>query len=161
MNVRKLAWAALPLVLGIVAWTPPVAAHDNDRDHDRDVSAATIAARQKYFGEENVDRRSGDVRGDRVIFSWATNASLAVSVEGRIVLLDTYINRPELPPLPGQPDLRRSPLSPQELVDLQPAAIFLGHGHGDHADNAAFIAKQLNIPIYSSPETCDVMQADV
>jgi hypothetical protein len=84
-----------------------------------------------------------------------------VSIRGRIVLLDTYINRPELPPAAGAADLRRSPISIQELVALAPEAIFLGHGHGDHADNAAYIAKQLNIPIYSSPETCDAMQADV
>ena len=106
-------------------------------------------------------RVSGEVRADRVIFSWVTNASLAVSIRGRIVLLDTYINRPELPPAAGAADLRRSPISVQELVALAPEAIFLGHGHGDHADNAAYIAKQLDIPIYSSPETCDAMQADV
>ena len=163
MNARKFSWAALPLVLGIATWTPPAAAHDGDRDHGRDhrASAETIAIRQHFFGAENVDARTGEVRRDRVIFSWTTNASLAVSIEGRIVLLDTYINRPELPPAPRQPDLRRSPLSPQDLVNLEPEAIFLGHGHGDHADNAAFVAKQLDIPIYSSPETCDAMQVDV
>jgi hypothetical protein len=125
------------------------------------VSEDTIAARERFFGAENVDAVSGQVRADRVIFSWVTNASLAVSIRGRIVLLDTYINRPELPPAAGAADLRRSPISIQELVALAPEAIFLGHGHGDHADNAAYIAKQLNIPIYASPETCDVMQADV
>jgi hypothetical protein len=125
------------------------------------VSPDTIAARSRFFGAENVDQSSGQVRADRVIFSWVTNASLAVSVEGRIVLLDTYINRPELPPAAGTADLRRSPISIQELLALAPEAIFLGHGHGDHADNAAYIAKWLNIPIYASPETCDVMQADV
>ncbi len=158
MNLGKLAWAALPIALGIASWAAPAAAH---RDDDDDASAATIAARQRFFGAENVDPRSGDVRRDRVIFSWATNASLAVSIKGRIVLLDTYINRPELPPIPGAADLRRSPINVQELVDLHPEAIFLGHGHGDHADNAAYIAKWLSIPIYSSPETCDVMQVDV
>jgi hypothetical protein len=127
----------------------------------RIVSPETIAARARFFGAENVDERNGEVRADRVIFSWVTNASLAVSVRGRIVLLDTYINRPELPPEAGAPDLRRSPISIQELIALAPEAIFLGHGHGDHADNAAYIAKLLNIPIYASPETCDVMQADV
>jgi hypothetical protein len=125
------------------------------------VSQDTIAARARFFGSENVDAVSGEVRADRVIFSWITNASLAVSIRGRIVLLDSYINRPELPPAAGAADLRRSPISIQELVALAPEAIFIGHGHGDHADNAAFIAKQLNIPIYASPETCDVMQADV
>lgn len=158
MNLRRSAWAALPIVLSIAAWPAFAATH---RDDDDDAGAATIAARQRFFGAENVDARDGGVRRDRVIFSWATNASLAVSIKGRIVLLDTYINRPELPPAPGAPDLRRSPLSVQELVELHPEAIFLGHGHGDHADNAAYIAKWLNIPIYSSPETCDVMQADV
>ena len=125
------------------------------------VSQDTIAARERFFGAENVDAVSGQVRADRVIFSWVTNASLAVSIRGRIVLLDTYINRPELLPAAGAADLRRSPISIQELVALAPEAIFLGHGHGDHADNAAYIAKLLDIPIYTSPETCDAMQADV
>src|SRR5215467_11487231 len=125
------------------------------------VSQDTIAARERFFGAENVDAVSGQVRADRVIFSWVTNASLAVSIRGRIVLLDSYINRPELPPAAGAADLRRSPISVQELLALAPEAIFLGHGHGDHADNAAYVAKWLDIPIYASPETCDAMQADV
>jgi hypothetical protein len=154
----KTKWVVLAAAFAgscICSWADTVAAGKND------ASAATIAARQKFFGIENVDLWSGQVRPDLVIFSWTTNASLAASIEGRIVLLDTYINRLEIAPPPGQPDLRRTPVNVQELVDLHPEAIFLGHGHGDHADNAAFIAKWLNIPIYSTPETCDVMQADV
>jgi hypothetical protein len=88
-----------------------------------------------------------------------TNASVALSLMGDVVLLDTYIHRLELPPTGA--DTRRTPINYQDLIDLHPQAIFLGHGHGDHADNAAYIAKWLNIPIYASPETCDVMQADV
>ena len=148
---------ALAFILSaVIGCVSPVVA-----DPRHGVSEDTIAARARFFGAENVDTRNGEVRADRVIFSWVTNASLAVSIRGRIVLLDTYINRPELPPAAGAADLRRSPISIQELVALAPEAIFLGHGHGDHADNAAYIAKQLNIPIYSSPETCDAMQADV
>jgi hypothetical protein len=158
VNVRKLPWAALPLVLSVAAWTPPVSAHPDNAPH---ANAATIAAREKFFGAENVDTGDGDVRNDRVIFSWATNASIAVSIKGRIVLLDTYINRLEVAPPEGVSDLRRTPIDVQDLIDLHPEAIFLGHGHGDHADNAAYIAKWLNIPIYASPETCDVMQVDV
>jgi len=44
---------------------------------------------------------------------------------------------------------------------VRPEAIFLGHGHGDHADNAAYVAKWTGAPIYASPETCLVMQQDV
>jgi len=78
---------------------------------------------------------------------------------GRIILLDSYINRPELPTAPL--DKRRTPILPQDFVDVGPEAIFLGHGHGDHADNAAFVAKWTGATIYASPETCDVMQQDV
>jgi hypothetical protein len=48
----------------------------------------------------------------------------------------------------------------EDLVSLRPEAIFLGHGHFDHADNAAFVAGTLGIPIYSSQETCVAMQQD-
>ena len=114
---------------------------------------ATIAARQKLFGAENVNASSGAVAKDKVILSWITNASYAASFQGRVVLLDTWITRAEATP-------GRNPFVVQDLVDLHPEAIFIGHGHGDHADNAAYIAKSLNIPIYASPETCDAMQAD-
>ncbi len=154
--MREAALAVVPVILGICAWGNSAAARDND-----DANAAMIAARQKFFGAENVDPWRGDVRRDRVIVSWVTNASLAASIEGRIVLLDTYVNRLEVAPPPDGSDLRRTPINVQDLVDLRPEAIFLGHGHGDHADNAAYIAKWLNIPIYSTPETCDVMQVDV
>ena len=126
-----------------------------------DADSAVVAARSKFFGAENVDQRTAQVRRDRVLVSWLTNATLAASIKGRVVLLDTYLNRPEVAPPDGQPDLRRTPIDVQDMVNLRPEAIFLGHGHGDHADNAAYIAKNTGAPIYSSPETCDVMQQDV
>jgi hypothetical protein len=148
------------LVLAVAVWTAALCAASMAQEDADAAAAATIAARQKFFGIENVDPSTGEVRRDRVIFSWITNAGYAASFKGRIVLMDTYINRFEVPPASG-PDLRRTPFGAQDLVDLHPEAIFLGHGHGDHADNAAYIAKWLNIPIYSTPETCDVMQLDV
>jgi hypothetical protein len=154
MKHRTKLAAALSITT-LFGWAGQAAGED-----DAAASAATIAARQKFFGAENVDPRTGEVRRDRVIFSWITNAGYAASFRGRVVLLDTYINRFEVPP-PSGPDLRRTPFGAQDLVALKPEAIFLGHGHGDHADNAAYIAKWLNIPIYTTPETCDAMQLDV
>src|SRR5688500_16951895 len=55
-----------------------------------------VAARVKFFGAENVDGR-GRVKKDKVIFSWATNTTYVVSVQGRVMLLDSYINHAELP----------------------------------------------------------------
>ena len=91
--------------------------------------------------------------------SWASNTTYVASVLGRVILLDSYINRPELPTTPI--DRRRTPILPQDFIDARPEAIFLGHGHGDHADNAAYVAKWTGATIYASSETCDAMQVDV
>ncbi len=124
-----------------------------------DADSSLIKARQKFFGTENVDEKGG-VKKDKVIFSWATNTTYVVSVQGRVMMLDSYLLHAELP-TPGPIDRRRTKALPQDFVDLRPEAIFLGHGHGDHADNAAFVAKWTGATIYASPETCDVMQQDV
>jgi hypothetical protein len=116
-------------------------------------SAATIAARQKIFGLDNVDPKTGEVRDDRVIFSWITNASFAVAVKGHVLLLDTFVTRLEINP-------GRTPFVIQDLVDVDPDYIFIGHGHFDHADNAAYIAAQTGAVIFASPETCDNMAID-
>jgi hypothetical protein len=151
MNPKRMLYAVLLLALCL----PTLAIAEDDHPAD----PAIVAARQKFFGAENVNSETGQLSDDKVILSWTTNASVALSLMGDVVLLDTYIHRLEVPPTGA--DTRRTPINYQDLVDLHPKAIFLGHGHGDHADNAAYIAKWLNIPIYASPETCDVMQADV
>jgi hypothetical protein len=114
---------------------------------------ATIKARQLVFGIENVNARTGEVDRENVIFSWLTNATVAASVKGHIVLLDTYVHRAET--VPG-----RTPFVVEDLVSLAPEALFLGHGHFDHADNAAFLSGKLKIPIFASAETCIDMQTD-
>jgi len=140
------------IVLGCLlsAAALPAAARDSD--------PALMRARQKFFGIENVDER-GAVAKDKVVVSWASNTTYMVAAGGHVFLLDSYINRPELPTAPI--DRRRTPILPQDFVDARPEAIFIGHGHGDHADNAAYVAKWTGSPIYASPETCDVMQQDV
>ena len=63
---------------------------------------AMIKARQKFFGIENVDANTGAVKKDKVIASWATNTTYVASLLGRVVLLDSYISRPELPTTPSE-----------------------------------------------------------
>ena len=122
--------------------------------HDRfHPDPAMIAARSKIFGIENVNQKTGEVDPSRVIFSWLTNASFAAAANGRVMLLDSYVTRLEI--MPG-----RTPFVIQDLVDLMPEAILLGHGHFDHADNAAYIAQETGATIYASPETCDNMAID-
>src|SRR5215468_9907247 len=143
-RTRTVVFGALMLALSFPS---------NASAQDRKADPELVRARQLFFGAENVDPRSGRVKHDKVIFSWFTNASYAVSLKGRIILLDSYVHRAET--VPG-----RTPFVVEDLVSLRPEAIFLGHGHFDHADNAAFVAGTLGIPIYSSQETCVAMQQD-
>ena len=142
--LRTAAFAALCMSTVVIA-------RDDDSSHH--VSRATVAARQKIFGKNNVDARTGRVRSEKVIFSWITNASFAASIKGRVVLLDTFVTRLEV-------EAGRTPLVIQDLVDLRPEALFVGHGHFDHADNAAYISNLTGATIYASPETCENMQLD-
>ena len=119
----------------------------------RPADPAVVAARSKFFGPENVDQRTGQVNPQRVVVSWISNASFAVAAAGHVMLLDTYVTRLEVTP-------GRTPFVIQDLVDLRPEALFLGHGHFDHADNAAYLAAQTGATIYASPETCDNMAID-
>jgi hypothetical protein len=112
-----------------------------------------INARQKFFGKENVDARTGDLSKDKVIFSWLTNSTFAVSIAGRVMYFDTFVTRLEVTP-------GRAPFVIKDMVDLKPEAILLGHGHFDHADNAAYIAAKTGATIYASQETCGAMRQD-
>ena len=153
MHRKRIIPAMLPSVLCALSLSAGTLSAANVHADD-----ALVKARQKFFGIENVDA-NGNVKGDKVIVAWASNTTYVASIMGRVVMLDSYITRVELPTTPL--DTRRTPILPQDFVDLKPEAIFLGHGHGDHADNAAFIAKWTGATIYASPETCDVMQLDV
>jgi len=138
---HKAIFAALAAVGAISASAPSSGAAD----------PAMIAARQKIFGVENVDAKSGEVRKDKVVFSWLGHIGGAVSFQGRVVLLDTYVARIEV--VPG-----RTPIVIKDLVDLRPEAAFVSHGHGDHADNAAFLAVKTGLTLYMSPEACGTAQ---
>src|SRR5688500_12825316 len=116
-------------------------------------TAATVAARSHFFGEDNVDQTTGAVDKEKVILSYFSVQSFAVAARGRVFLLDSYIYR--LSDTPGY-----VPTTVQELVDLQPEAIFLGHGHGDHADNAAYIAVKTGATIFGAAEHCNAMRGD-
>jgi hypothetical protein len=139
------------IVLGLIALV--CLAGSFEHAYAKSAPSAMVAARQRFFGSDNVDGRSGRVTSDRVIFSWLTNATFAAAVNGHVVLLDSFVTRLEV--VPG-----RTPFVIQDLVNLQPEAIFLGHGHFDHADNAAYIAALTGATIYATPETCDNMAID-
>lgn len=134
------------------AFSGSAAAHDDDRWR-RPASAATVAARQLFFGAENVNERTGEVDRNKVIMSWFGVMSFAVAARGRVFLMDSYIYRLAATPA-------YVPATVQDLVDLEPEAIFIGHGHFDHADNAAYISVKTGAKIYGAAEHCDAMRGD-
>jgi len=112
-----------------------------------------VQARQHFFGAENVNPVTGKVRPDRVILSWFSVSSLAATLRGRVVLLDTYIDSREDYP-------NRVPTTLNELVALQPEMIFIGHGHFDHADTAGYLAGVTGATVVGTPEHCAQVRAD-
>lgn len=120
-------------------------------------TAATVKARQHMFGFENVNPSNGDVRRDRVIFAWLTTTTFAVAANGKVFLLDGYIDDDQVVAAPAR---KRTPTGLQELVDLNPAWIFIGHGHGDHTHYIANVAYRTGATIFGAEEHCTGMQVD-
>ena len=116
-------------------------------------TAAMVAARNHFFGQANVDQVTGAVDKEKVILSYFSVQSFAVAARGHVFLLDSYIYR--LGDNPGY-----VPTTVPELVDLKPEAIFIGHGHGDHADNAAYISVKTGATIFGAAEHCVAMHVD-
>lgn len=108
----------------------------------------TIAARQKFFGVENVDAITGAVASDEVHMVWASVSTFAVNMAGHVVLFDAYIHKQEDRP-------NYVPIVLQDLIDLAPEYIILGHGHFDHAVEAGKIALATGATIVGTQSHCD------
>lgn len=116
-------------------------------------SARTVRARQRFFGADAVDAETGAVRADRVVLSWVGCTTYAVAIGGTVLLLDAWV-----------PRLTSSgyvPATAQELADLRPEAIFIGHGHFDHAGDAGRIAQACGAVVHGTAEHCAAIQTQV
>lgn len=126
---------------------------------------ATIEAREAVFGPKDVDRR-GRLPENRVIVSWFGVSSLAASFNGKVVLLDSYVNSdppascgfdgapPQSPAATGY-----TPINYDQLTALKPKAIFLGHGHFDHECMTGPIAAQTGARVVGLPQHCDLAKS--
>ncbi len=117
------------------------------------VEARTVAARQRFFGPEVVDPVTGEVRPDRVVLSWVGCATYAVAFAGTVLLLDAWV--------PRLSSAGYVPTTAQELADLAPAAILIGHGHFDHAGDAGRIAQAAGAVVHGTAEHCATIRAQV
>lgn len=108
----------------------------------------TIAARQLFFGAENVDPITGAVDAGEVHLSWVSVATFAVAIDGHVLLFDAYIHKEEDRP-------NYVPATTDDLVALRPEAILIGHGHFDHALEAGRIARETGAVIVGTQQHCD------
>jgi len=139
----------LVCVAPAVAHTPP-----DVRGGDPVARAAsladTIKARQRYFGAANVDAATGGVRRDKLILSWFGVTNFAMAIRGHVVLLDAWV--------PRGGTSGYVPSSPQELAQLAPELIFIGHAHFDHAADATPIAQASGATLVGNAEQCAELQ---
>ena len=120
----------------------------------QDLSPRTIAARQHYFGLDNVNAETGEVRADRVILSWMGVSNFAAALNGHVVLMNAWIPRGWIDP-PRWPGIAYSGTTPEELAALEPEVIFFGHGHGDHAGDIPFVVRaHPGITVVGAAEHC-------
>lgn len=52
------------------------------------------------------------------------------------------------------------PVSRDDLVALKPEAIFIGHGHFDHAADAGYVASRTGAALVAGSSVCDAARAD-
>ena len=112
---------------------------------------ATVAARQRFFGVENVDPRTGSVRRDRVILSWFGVTNFAMAIRGHVVLLDAWVPRGAYSGY--------VPTTPAEVAALRPEYVIVGHAHFDHAADAVPIAQASGATLVGTAEHCDDLSA--
>ena len=112
-----------------------------------DDSTKTIAVRQRFFGTANVDATTGAVRRDKVILAWVGVSNFAAAIRGHVVLLDAWV--------PRGLNSGYVPTSPQELADLKPELVMVGHAHFDHAADAVPIAEASGATLVGLREHCN------
>ena len=116
-------------------------------------TAEQVAARTAYFGAENVDATTGEIRKDLVIMSWMSNTTYAAAINGKVVLLDASLLRRET-------TAGRTPTTLAEVVALMPSYIILGKSAPGHADLAAHVAFRAKATVIGVQEHCDAIEAD-
>ena len=111
----------------------------------RTVSAETQLARDTILGPDAIE-------DGKVKVWWFGVSSFVVSGGGHLWLMDAW------EPIGLQADY--VPVGREEIAAIQPEAIFVGHGHFDHAADAGYIAGRSGAVVVGSEEICTVVQSD-
>ena len=108
------------------------------------VSAEVQAARDRILGENATDPA-------KVKLWWVGVSSFIASMGGHLFLFDAW------EPVGVQKDY--VPIGREELAAIQPEAIFIGHGHFDHAADAGYVAGRSGAALIAGAPTCATARA--
>jgi len=156
LSSTLLASALAAITIGTSASAVAVGGDDTEKGHylSGKQSRETIAARQKWFGIDNVNPRTGAVRSDRMIMSWAGISTFAASFMGHVVLLDGALAYARNGTWGNSK--RYISTSPEEYAALNPEMYIVGHGHADHMGQLPIILGILpTLPMYGMEEHCN------
>lgn len=104
-------------------------------------SAELQATRDRILGPNATDP-------NQVKFWWVGVSSFIVSMKGHLFLMDAW----EIVGLHAD----YVPIGREELAAIQPEAIFIGHGHFDHAADAGYVAGLGGALLVGGSTVCDI-----
>lgn len=105
---------------------------------------ALMAERERILGP-------GANNPDEVRLWWVGVSSFVVTMKGHLFLLDAW----EIVGLHAN----YVPIGREELAALKPEAIFIGHGHFDHAADAGYVAGHSGAVLVAGSTVCDSARA--
>jgi len=109
------------------------------------ISPDTQLARQRILGIDKLD--AGQVK-----LWWYGVSSFIMAAGGHLFLLDAWeivgVHKGYVP------------ITRDDLVALKPEAIFIGHGHFDHAADAGYIASRTGAALIAGDSVCDQARTD-
>lgn len=108
------------------------------------LSPEVKAARLRLLGPDAMDP-------EVVRIWWVGVSSFIVSMKGHLFLLDAW----EIVGLHAD----YLPIGREDLAAIKPEAIFVGHGHFDHAADAGYVAGQTGAVLVAGSTVCDTARA--
>ncbi len=147
----KINFRIVTIIIGVLLVSSFINLNDTNAQTKNNKMAEMIEARQKFFGEENVNSNTGEIKKDKVILSWFGVSNFAAVINGHVILLDAWVPRGIYSGY--------VPTTVDELAALQPEAIFIGHAHFDHAADAGEIIRQSGTTkLIGTPEHCEFVK---
>jgi len=131
-NDKTASSAARQADATVASWQPLLKASQ--------VSPEVAEARLRLLGPDNTNP-------NQVKVWWYGVSSFIASIGGHLVLLDAWevvgVHKDYVP------------ITRDDLVALKPEAIFIGHGHFDHAADAGYVASRTGAVLVAGSNVCD------